>query len=192
MKRKYVKTAIATGYFSILGMFFIALIFITAEYNLLSKEYAGLFSPKEQFNIHKPQEISVRNLTIEGKAAEKIPILTNHRIIKSSDITKHHYINNEVNPMIVTKENFEKQMTFLKDNDYVTLTMQELYLFLSKEIEIPEKSVVLTFDDGYKDNFIEAYPLLKKYDFSAVTLLLQGLSLKEFIFLIQTICSILV
>jgi len=76
--------------------------------------------------------------------------------------------------MIVSKENFEKQMTYLKDNDYVTLTMQELYLFLSNKIEIPEKSVVLTFDDGYKDNFIEAYPLLKKYDFNAVNFVITG------------------
>ena len=76
--------------------------------------------------------------------------------------------------MIVSKENFEIQMTYLKDNGYVTLTMAELYLFLTNEIDVPENSVVLTFDDGYKDNFIEAYPILKENDFNAVNFLITG------------------
>ena len=41
-------------------------------------------------------------------------------------------------------------------------------------MDIPEKSVLLTFDDGYKDNFVEAYPLLKKHDFSAVNFVITG------------------
>ena len=177
MKTKYAKLVIATGFFTLLGMFFIVFGFIIKEYNLLSKENGSLFPPNQEFSIEGPESIpfgTVRSFSIDGKAAETIPILTYHRIIERSEIKKRHYINGEINSMIVLKEDFEQQMDYLHDNDYVTLTLKELYLFLTNEIEIPEKSVVLTFDDGYKDNFVEAYPILKMHDFNAVNFIITG------------------
>ena len=45
---------------------------------------------------------------------------------------------------------------------------------MTGEIDIPNNSVLLTFDDGYKDNYVEAYPLLKEHSFSAVNFLITG------------------
>ena len=43
--------------------------------------------------------------------------------------------------------------------------MEELYEYLSSKTPIPEKSIVITFDDGYEDNYLNAYPILKRYGF---------------------------
>ena len=45
--------------------------------------------------------------------------------------------------------------------------MDEFYNWYNKKIELPEKSVLITFDDGYADNYYFAYPILKKYNLKA-------------------------
>ena len=67
------------------------------------------------------------------------------------------------NRLRVKPSDFEKQLIWLKKKNFKSFTLSEL-----SELEnIPAKSVVLTFDDGYEDNFIKAFPLLKKYEFKA-------------------------
>lgn len=85
-----------------------------------------------------------------------VPVLMYHSVKYEKD-----------NPVRISKENFESQMKYLKDNNYTTLSLDELYDFLTNNIPVPEKSVVITFDDGYKDNYETAYPILKKYGFKA-------------------------
>lgn len=85
-----------------------------------------------------------------------IPVIMYHSIKYEKD-----------NAVRIPKEDFEAQMKYLKDNGYTTLSLDELYDFMEKNTPVPEKSVVLTFDDGYKDNYETAYPILKKYGFKA-------------------------
>lgn len=58
---------------------------------------------------------------------------------------------------------FEDQLKWLKKIGYVTLDFQEVYDYISNDQPVPKNSVFLTFDDGYLDNYVFAYPLLKKY-----------------------------
>lgn len=75
----------------------------------------------------------------------------------------HHHISyNNYSP-----ENFEAELSYLKENGYKTLSLSELSDFLSGKKKY-DKSLMLTFDDGYADNYICAYPLLKKYGYNAV------------------------
>ena len=67
------------------------------------------------------------------------------------------------NRLRVKPSQFEKQLIWLKKHGFQSYTMSELVKLES----IPEKTVVITFDDGYKDNFTNAFPLLKKYNFKA-------------------------
>ena len=62
---------------------------------------------------------------------------------------------------------FESQLKWMKNMDIKTIFLDELYQYMSKGIEIPNNSIVITFDDGYCDNWVFAYPLLKKYDMKA-------------------------
>lgn len=62
---------------------------------------------------------------------------------------------------------FENQLKWLKNRGFHTINLDELYSYMSKGIGIPKKSIVLTFDDSYGDNWVFAYPILKKYGMKA-------------------------
>ena len=67
-------------------------------------------------------------------------------------------------------------MKYLKDNGYYTLTLRNLYGYLMNNTPIPKKSVVLTFDDGYDNNFTAMLPILKKYNFKATIFVITSLT----------------
>jgi peptidoglycan/xylan/chitin deacetylase (PgdA/CDA1 family) len=62
---------------------------------------------------------------------------------------------------------FEDQLKWLKRKNYHSISLEHLYEYMKNGIVLPENPVVLTFDDGYQDNWTYAYPLLKKYGFQA-------------------------
>lgn len=65
---------------------------------------------------------------------------------------------------VVSPDLFESDLRWLKENGYSFVGMQDLINFIYSESSLPEKSVVITFDDGYYNNYLYAYPLLEKYD----------------------------
>ncbi|MBL7196506.1 MAG: polysaccharide deacetylase family protein [Candidatus Omnitrophica bacterium] len=87
------------------------------------------------------------------------PVLMYHYIV-DTDLAKK-------DKRIVTPQTFEQQMHFLKVNDYNVISLEEFAKFLKHKKRIPRNTVVLTFDDGYLDNYENAYPILKKYDLKA-------------------------
>ena len=74
------------------------------------------------------------------------------------------------NSLRVSPEDFETQIRYLHENGWQTYTMSEV--MAQKESLVP-KSVVITFDDGYQDNLINALPILKKYGFKATIYLVN-------------------
>ncbi|WAA08559.1 polysaccharide deacetylase family protein [Fervidibacillus albus] len=111
----------------------------------------------------------------EGEQAEQVTVLLYHRVIDDQDISKIHYGNDgKLYDTIVKRSEFEKQMNYLREENYVTLTAKEFQLFMQGNLNVPKKSVVITFDDGFKDNFVEAYPILKANNFSAINFLITG------------------
>jgi len=60
---------------------------------------------------------------------------------------------------------FESQIKTLKRAGFTSITLLDLYEYRIENKKIPKKSIVLTFDDGYRDNWIYVYPVLKKYRF---------------------------
>jgi peptidoglycan/xylan/chitin deacetylase (PgdA/CDA1 family) len=67
----------------------------------------------------------------------------------------------------VSPDNFEKQMRYLDENGYSVLTLEELAAFLDRNKLRPRHTVAITFDDGYEDNYIHAFKILRKYNFPA-------------------------
>jgi hypothetical protein len=91
-----------------------------------------------------------------------VTILTYHSIEpkpakKEAPMTLHYRIDPKV---------FEQQMKYLKDNGYSTITFNTLVHYVKDGTPIPEKSVVLTFDDGWKNQYTYGVPVLKKYGFT--------------------------
>lgn len=77
-------------------------------------------------------------------------------------------------PLFVTLENFLTQMEYLYINKYHTLTLTEITDYYYKGKELPEKSVLLTFDDCYQSMGLYAYPVLKKYKLHAAAFVVTG------------------
>jgi peptidoglycan/xylan/chitin deacetylase (PgdA/CDA1 family) len=67
----------------------------------------------------------------------------------------------------VSEEVFERQMRFLSRYHYRVIPLAELADLLKEKKRIPWRTVVLTFDDGFEDNYTKAYPILKKYHLPA-------------------------
>jgi peptidoglycan/xylan/chitin deacetylase (PgdA/CDA1 family) len=69
--------------------------------------------------------------------------------------------------LAVTPQTFRRQMEFLKKHHYNVIPLRDLVDIVRHKKRIPRKTVVITFDDGYKDNYTQAFPVLKEYGFSA-------------------------
>ncbi len=67
----------------------------------------------------------------------------------------------------VHPNSFLTQLNWLKFNNYYIANLQEIKKFIKKELKLPRKSVVFTFDDGYHDFYTYAYPMLKKFSYKA-------------------------
>jgi peptidoglycan/xylan/chitin deacetylase (PgdA/CDA1 family) len=132
---------------------------------------------KESVAIVKPEdENKIEN--IEPSAMVKDLDLKHND--KGIPIVMYHSIGyEEGNPARVTKENFREQMKYLKDNDYITLTLNDAYDFFVNNKPVPEKSIVITFDDGYVDNYIDAFPILKEFGFKATIFVITDLVDKD-------------
>ena len=65
----------------------------------------------------------------------------------------------------VTPDSFRAQLRYLRQEGYETITLNDLALHLTMGKPLPEKPVILTFDDGYADAYTHAFPLLQKFGF---------------------------
>lgn len=69
---------------------------------------------------------------------------------------------------VITPNEFESDLKYLLENRYTTITMTDLIDHVYKNKELPENPIILSFDDGYLNNYVYAFPLLKKYNMKAV------------------------
>lgn len=65
---------------------------------------------------------------------------------------------------VVSPDSFESDLRYIKEHGYHTVVMQDLINFVYKGKDLPENPIMITFDDGYYNNYIYAFPLLQKYD----------------------------
>jgi peptidoglycan/xylan/chitin deacetylase (PgdA/CDA1 family) len=87
-------------------------------------------------------------------------ILKFHRVIPTSN--KRLRLNYDLE---VTPDELEKCIIYCLSNDYKIISLDELHnLFQTKERKDLRRFVLFTFDDGYKDCYVHAYPILKKYN----------------------------
>ena len=89
-------------------------------------------------------------------------------------VLNYHKIDYTFISLAVRPEDFDNQMKYLRDNGYHTINPDELYEALAGNGTLPENPVLITFDDGYEDNYANAYPILKKYGFKATIFVATG------------------
>ena len=89
----------------------------------------------------------------------ELPIVMYHSMLKDTKLQGQ---------FVIDPAKFEEDLKYLKDNGYTTITASDLIDYVYNNKELPKKPIMLTFDDGYYNNYLYAYPLLKKYKCKAV------------------------
>lgn len=93
----------------------------------------------------------------QAETSVAVPIVMYHSLLKSKS-----------GNYIVHPETFENDLKYIQSKGYITITMTDLIDYVYNDGELPEKPIIITFDDGYYNNLSYAVPLLHKYDMKAV------------------------
>ena len=104
-----------------------------------------------------------------GRPAVKVPILMYHYIRINPDPRDKLGFN-----LSVTPADFAAQMDWLQANGYHTVDFNDLRSYLLGHGSLPEKPIVLTFDDGYRDMYTTAFPILHAHHFKGVAYIVSG------------------
>lgn len=107
-------------------------------------------------------------ISSDGKVAKDVPVLLYHGILPEKD-----------DGFNISKSSFERQMKSLHDAGYTAIDMQTYLSFMNENKTIPDKSILITFDDGRKDSYYRADSILAKYNLKAVMFLTSGYSIVE-------------
>lgn len=91
----------------------------------------------------------------------RVPILMYHYISEPPEDADEYRTDLSVPP-----ERFRAQLQYLKDNGFTTVDLYDLSLAVTARKALPEKPVILSFDDGYLDNYENAFPLLQEFGFT--------------------------
>lgn len=88
-----------------------------------------------------------------------LPIIMYHSVVDNAE---------KRGKFVITPEELETDLKYLVENGYETVFMSEVISYVESGTNLPEKPIVLTFDDGYYNNYCYLFPLLKKYNLKAV------------------------
>lgn len=84
----------------------------------------------------------------------EVPVVMYHSMLK--DEARH-------GQYVISPDEFESDLRYLRDHGYTTILIEDLIAY-TKGGSLPEKPVLLTFDDGYYNNYLYAFPLAQKYN----------------------------
>ena len=97
-----------------------------------------------------------------SKPAQGMPILL------------YHMVNDGKSSYAITPTEFEEQMKYLKEEGYTTISLLEYVKARKGKLNLPEKPLVISFDDGYLDNYTYAYPILREEGAKATFFIVSG------------------
>lgn len=136
------------------------------RYPIISKLKDGLHQTWYQIRIgNRLAWVS----SLDAQEDNGIPILTYHHILRDEENTRFRHTSTTTSVRA-----FSNQMTWLRDQGYTTLTMYQLEGYVRNKMNLPARSVVITFDDGLKSVNRYAYPILKEYGFKATAFIISS------------------
>jgi peptidoglycan/xylan/chitin deacetylase (PgdA/CDA1 family) len=112
-------------------------------------------------------------------AAQSISCILDIQLSQASDenlpILLYHRIGFEPDALTVSPTRFQNDLQYLYDNGYKTLTLEDAKNYLSGVNVVTGKHVLITFDDGYLDNYTNAFPLLQSFSMVASFFVITGM-----------------
>jgi peptidoglycan/xylan/chitin deacetylase (PgdA/CDA1 family) len=128
----------------------------SAAQNKTNEENASQVQGNQASTVTSTTDVAKTTYTVHG-----VPVLM-----------YHSFGVEDGNPIVMPVEQFDKEMKYIKDQGYTTLTLKELYDYFENKVPVPDKSIVITLDDGYENNYTEAFPVLKKYGLKATVFMI--------------------
>ena len=113
--------------------------------------------------VELPKDVKESIKNLKPQKSFRVPILLYHYVeyVKDEGDTIRKSLN-------ITPDTFDAEIKTLKDAGYEFITIRDLADALDDKITFAPKSVILTFDDGYRDFYTDVFPILKKYQVKAV------------------------
>lgn len=116
------------------------------------------------FHASEPDQIVTKEIYQKpaNGSSVAVPIIVYHGV-------RPNYIGetDEIKRYTVEPEVLDKELAYLRDNNYHVISLDSLSQYFNEGVPIPTNPIVLTFDDGWKNQYVYAFPLLKKYGFTA-------------------------
>ncbi|MBI2595708.1 polysaccharide deacetylase family protein [Candidatus Daviesbacteria bacterium] len=171
--KKHLNPVLTVALFIFLGVLFT----VTTSVSKFQKASSATPKPSILGVLSKPKT------SIQKTARKQVPAIPqSYGKSVNVPILYYHYIGTNGNPEDVARDNlsvapdkFDEQMAYIAKNGYNVITLDTLYAALQGNVTLPPKPVVLSFDDGYIDFYVNAYPVLKKYGFHATSFIPTGL-----------------
>ncbi len=130
------------------------------------QNYASMYTYIDKAALK--DEFSRLNITTSDSGpAKSIAVLNYHGTVKSNP-----------DQYSISVETFKNHMFELKRQGYETVTVEEFYQFVRGEKDLPEKSFLLTFDDGIKETYYNVDPILEVLGYEATMFVISGYSLE--------------
>ncbi len=101
----------------------------------------------------------IESFSEQTEDAISLPIIMYHGLTENPS---------KVNAYVISVSDFESDLKYLKENGYTAVFMSDVISYADGNGDLPEKPIVLTFDDGFENNYEYGLPLLEKYDMRAV------------------------
>lgn len=117
-----------------------------------------------------PRPLTFKEMNVLYGPCVYLPTLMYHHIqpMEEAKAANHQYLN-------VAPETFRSQLQYIKNRGYSVVTMSDLINFFDQNTPLPPKPLLITIDDGYKDNYTYAFPILKEFSYPATIFLSTGL-----------------
>jgi peptidoglycan/xylan/chitin deacetylase (PgdA/CDA1 family) len=104
-----------------------------------------------------------------GRTAIHVPILMYHYVRENPVAGDKMGFD-----LSVTPADFNRQLDWLQSNGYHSVDFNDLRAYFDNRAPLPSRPVILTFDDGYRDLYTTAYPILRAHNFKGVAYLVSG------------------
>ena len=138
------------------------------EFPIIIKNYENKYYVEYDNMLMNIKESDIKEIikkdNTKNKNQSAITTLAYHRVYDTNEKCTDPYC-------CIKKSNFEQEMKYLSDNNYLTLTLDELYMYLKGNLQV-EKAIVLTFDDGYL--YRNADEVLDKYNLNGTIFVISS------------------
>ncbi len=146
---------------------------ISQPKKVLSTSVEAVSIPQDEKSIPKPTQeakVEISPEEVRSGFCLNVPILLYHHVQPAGEAKENGQSSLSVDSAI-----FDQQMAYLASRGYTSLSADQLANALLSHSDLPGKSILITFDDGYQDNYNFAFPVLRKHGLKANLMVVTGL-----------------